>query len=322
MKKWCVWLTVILVIMNFSIAAHAEMLVNVNEKDVDRVVIKQDRIFVPLRSVFEAYGAFVVWDEETGSVVSVFKGESYVFKPYATTVIVNGAEQDMQPPSFIEDGKIFVSIRFVNDMLGAISTVDTIKSVLNIKTGTKAAPTPTVQVNAANSSAQASLPTVTTTNASDLKLGKELIINGGFEAATYREGWLTYSDGFVQQSTSDVHSGKSAAKVVERRLPYNGIQQNLTDVIKQTGPGKYKLEGWFMSSAPKIKVDLLVEVGGNKNYVSSSVDTKAGTWTQLSKVIDLRWTGDLSRILLIVQSNEGITDDFYLDDVSLRKLEN
>lgn len=96
---------------------------------------KDGCIMVPMRSIFEALGAQVNWDEPS-QTVSASKGEtSLCFKIGASTAQVNGETKAMQPISSIQNNATMVPIRFVAESLGATvnynSTIHTVDILSN-----------------------------------------------------------------------------------------------------------------------------------------------------------------------------------------------
>ena len=91
---------------------------NVLETNV-KPFMKNNRVFVPLRAVFESLGAEVLWEDDTQTVTAK-KGSAYVeFSIGDTVALVNGEMRLMDSPSFLLNSSTMVPIRFISEALGA-----------------------------------------------------------------------------------------------------------------------------------------------------------------------------------------------------------
>ncbi len=87
-------------------------------------VMKDGRVLVPLRGIFEALGANVKWDSATRSVVANTKegepGNTNLVLPVdSKTAKINNTEIVLEVPATIIDGTTMVPLRFVGETLGA-----------------------------------------------------------------------------------------------------------------------------------------------------------------------------------------------------------
>lgn len=84
--------------------------------------IENDRTLIPMRAIFEAVGADVVWDEEMSTVHSSRKiGEEvhYLTMQVGTpTAYVDGQPVELDVPAKIIEDRTFVPLRFVVESLG------------------------------------------------------------------------------------------------------------------------------------------------------------------------------------------------------------
>lgn len=81
-------------------------------------MIENGRTLVPLRGIFEAMGAEVVWDQESQTARAV-KGEiSVVLKVGSTSPTVNGQVQTLDVPAKIVNQRILAPLRFVGEAFG------------------------------------------------------------------------------------------------------------------------------------------------------------------------------------------------------------
>lgn len=94
--------------------------------------IVNDRTMLPIRFIAEALGAKVDWIEESQTVkitaenidISLVIGEDFA--------IVNGEKIDLDSPSFIENDRTYLPIRFVSEKLGADVKWDDATQTVNI----------------------------------------------------------------------------------------------------------------------------------------------------------------------------------------------
>lgn len=102
----------------------ASVYINGNELELDGTtpLIKSDRVFVPLRPIFEALGAEVGYEADTKTVTADTEGKHVEFNVGSKEVKVtdNGALNKMtiDAPSFIEGDRTYVPVRFAAQALG------------------------------------------------------------------------------------------------------------------------------------------------------------------------------------------------------------
>lgn len=81
-------------------------------------LIVEGRTLVPLRSVFEALGATVEWDNDTKTVTST-RGETFVsLQVGSSTLVVNGTVKALDVPAQIMNGRTMVPVRAVAEAFG------------------------------------------------------------------------------------------------------------------------------------------------------------------------------------------------------------
>lgn len=85
-------------------------------------VVKEGRVYVPMRELYEALGAEVSWDGEKEEVTAVREGETTVLplsKPYA---YLNGVLTKLDTPAYEENGRTMAPLRFAGESLGLTVT--------------------------------------------------------------------------------------------------------------------------------------------------------------------------------------------------------
>ncbi|WP_332650177.1 stalk domain-containing protein [Lysinibacillus sp. 54212] len=162
MKKFKILLVAMLVSLSFSFAnadeSSAASGISIYINDVkqsysDKAIIKNGSTLVPLRGIFEALGAGVIFDSEDRSIeVSKTTGKmwlktaskptdpSYSFstkiflKIGSKTTYVNGKKVTIAMPAQIVKGSTLVPLRFISETLGAEVRWDAKKKTIKIIT--------------------------------------------------------------------------------------------------------------------------------------------------------------------------------------------
>lgn len=82
-------------------------------------VIENGRTLVPMRSIFEAFGAQVLWDPETKTVTGILDGKIIKLTINGTEAYVDGVRNTLDVPAKIIGGRTMVPVRFVSESLNA-----------------------------------------------------------------------------------------------------------------------------------------------------------------------------------------------------------
>lgn len=96
---------------------------------VDRVE-ENGRLLVPIRGIFEAFGAGVNWDGAARQVSVDYRGGSISMWVNDHTAYVNGSRHQLDVPARLVGGRVHVPLRFVGEALGG--TVDYIVDYVDI----------------------------------------------------------------------------------------------------------------------------------------------------------------------------------------------
>ncbi len=97
--------------------------------------IENGRTLVPMRAIFEALGADVVWDAETATATASKDGRVVKITENSTTAYVDDNEQTLDVPAMIRDGRFVVPVRFVSESFNAKVAWDAIAQVVYITPG-------------------------------------------------------------------------------------------------------------------------------------------------------------------------------------------
>jgi len=77
------------------------------------------RVLVPMRAVFEAFGAQVGWDEATQTITAI-KGDTQISLQIDSSVVtVNGIDKELDVPARMVSDRTMVPIRAISEALGA-----------------------------------------------------------------------------------------------------------------------------------------------------------------------------------------------------------
>jgi inhibitor of cysteine peptidase len=83
-------------------------------------VLKDGVTYVPMRSLLTALGANVQWDEATNSVTATHNDTTVKVKVNDTKGWTNGKEVFITHPAQLISGKVYVSLRWMNESFGAV----------------------------------------------------------------------------------------------------------------------------------------------------------------------------------------------------------
>ena len=90
---------------------------NTIDFDVQPEII-DDRVMVPMRTIFEAFGAMVKWDGDSQTITAKKKSKTISMTIGNTDMTKNDETYSFDTAPVIEDGRTLVPVRAVSDMLG------------------------------------------------------------------------------------------------------------------------------------------------------------------------------------------------------------
>ncbi|MCY9666505.1 copper amine oxidase N-terminal domain-containing protein [Paenibacillus alginolyticus] len=82
-------------------------------------IIMDGSTLVPLRAIFEKFGAIVEWNDKEQSITAKKGGVAIQLKIGSKTATVNGSNKTLESPAQIQNGYTMVPIRFVSEAFGA-----------------------------------------------------------------------------------------------------------------------------------------------------------------------------------------------------------
>jgi hypothetical protein len=81
--------------------------------------IRNGRVLVPMRPIFEALGAQVEWNAATQSIRALVNGKSVILRLTARTAVVDGRIVRLEVPAQSWGGRTMVPLRFIAEASGA-----------------------------------------------------------------------------------------------------------------------------------------------------------------------------------------------------------
>lgn len=152
-------------------------------------IIENGRTLVPLRTIFEAMGASVNWDNNTRTVISV-KGTTTVVLPIGSThPTVNGQVWLLEIPAKIKNDRTLAPLRFVGEAFGGKVDWNNSTRTITITTPTSSGNRASSLVIRGNNTYLRSGPATTYDTVDSVKQGEKLAI------LAERDGWYQVSRG-------------------------------------------------------------------------------------------------------------------------------
>lgn len=144
-----------------------------------------------------------------------------------------------------------------------------------------------------------------------------VFLNGGFESGT--GGW-NGAGSTLESVTDPVHSGNRACRAFNRHQYWEGVRQDITEVLKDHGRGSYTIEAWVMLASGVTEGYLrfkLVDDNGD-SYPGTNKRLSTTAWTKLSLKTNLNWKGNLKEAVFeLMTSNDTALPDLFIDDCNL-----
>lgn len=112
----------LLVAVSFSFANTSEIELYLNDEKVsfnDQPQLSNDRVYVPLRGIFEAFEAQVEWNDATQTVTAV-KGDTEIKVTIGSkSAKKNGTNIMLEAVPYLSQKRTYVPLRFVGEAFGA-----------------------------------------------------------------------------------------------------------------------------------------------------------------------------------------------------------
>ena len=112
---------------------HPKVYINGNKLKSDVYpVIENDRTLVPMRAIFESFGAEIMWDDSTKTVVAKKDGIEIKIQIGGNVLYKNGEEILVDVPAKIENDRTLVPLRVISESIGCKVNWDGENRVVNI----------------------------------------------------------------------------------------------------------------------------------------------------------------------------------------------
>ena len=193
----------------------------------------------------------------------------------------------------------------------------------------------------------------------EMVLGENLLLNPSFEDEDLYEVWYPHDIALIEKvdDASDAHDGKSFVKVSERQSSYDTPMQDITEILRENGQGRYYMSCWvkfeknqdILPPGYPMNFNICVEMQcsdmtfglGGKYWFSlfpegpngvndvdewTAVDSET-TWVKVGGYVDIWWSKTLvfanflpySRTIKTEDHNMNEAYTFVIDDCELRK---
>ena len=125
MKRLICALVVLVMSIGIGTSVFAEQPITVKIKDTPVVIPDQepvklnDRVLVPMRAIFEALGATVVWNDINQTAVGQKAGKQVQITVNSTTVNINGKITPLDQPAILMNDRVLVPVRVIAESFGA-----------------------------------------------------------------------------------------------------------------------------------------------------------------------------------------------------------
>ncbi len=268
-----------------------------------------DRVLVPMRTIFEALGAEVEWDAATATAIGKKDGKEVRVSIDNTTAYINGEQVTLDVPARLINSKTLVPVRFVSEGLGAVVDWDEASKTVLI---TASVPTPTPAPTATPG------PVVT----------GNLVSNGDIEAGS--EQWS--QRGVKEDCTIDstvAKSGSQSLKIETSTDSWRGwTHSDISVVAGQT----YTISAWVKTENVEALSSVYIVFGikdASGNTIVSDNDTEIrkllmdpqkGThdWTKLEAEYTIPEGGAILYYLTPrVDTKSMVKQTAWFDDISV-----
>jgi len=204
LKKLTTYLLAIIMLLTLLETAYAEAPHEDHILILDGAEVVNQRTMLPMRSIFEALGAEVLWDNPTRTVTATKEDIVVILQINSSTATINNTVHTLDVPPMISHNKTMVPARFASEALGAeviwnqehsrveITTTDTRIHVL-LGTSQSAAHSDDDEVNRIK-------------NFQSLRQAR----------AAHKDGWIYYYKTWGSSGGSNMHDPKANGLFKER----------------------------------------------------------------------------------------------------------
>lgn len=122
-KMFALILGMMMMSSSISTLAQSQVKVTINNEQVSfdeagPFVDRNNRTLVPLRFISEKLGAQVKWDSKAQTVTVTASSQEVVLTVGQAQMIVNGVKTTMDTKPVMKDGRVFVPVKYISEVLG------------------------------------------------------------------------------------------------------------------------------------------------------------------------------------------------------------
>lgn len=134
--KHAIFVVLIFILLPFRVFAQDGVKVEIDNKPISfdvHPVISQGRTLVPMRTIFDALGAQVIWDEASQTAIAVKDDITVRITVGSDIIFLNDASVTIDVPAQILSGRTLIPARTVSHALGAEVVWDEETTTVRIK---------------------------------------------------------------------------------------------------------------------------------------------------------------------------------------------
>jgi hypothetical protein len=150
----------------------------------------------------------------------------------------------------------------------------------------------------------------------DIVGGVNLLVNPSFEDELNH--WLAHNPAkcSVASVGAPVRTGSAAVKVFDRASSQTGIQQDVTEQLRDNGPGEYTYSAFVRARSGTVPVCVAlktVDDDGTHYHPAPSVEANPDAWLRTQRTHNVTWS-NLIEACIYVESGWGHTGTYFIDD--------
>lgn len=145
----------------------------------------------------------------------------------------------------------------------------------------------------------------------------DLLTNPDFELGI--TGW-SGNQSTLEIVDDPVQSGSAAMLVSKRQANWSSVQQDITEILREHGPGYYTSAAYMKAPVDTSfigKVTVQITVGDSTSFLGAGDSITPGEWKKISNNLLISWEGNLQNAVFYIETVSPYTGNFYCDNASL-----
>ena len=211
-----------------ALCAFAPISASAIDVNIDRVPLRMDvepavvngRTLVPMRSIFEALGAEIEWNNYTKGITAQKDDKTIVLYLNETTAYIDGASYKMDTPAVAINGRTMVPARFVAESLDCQVYWDSYEKLVSIFTDENDAAVYAVELKQLQAARKAEEERIAAEKAEQARIAAEKAAQAEAAKATSTKGRTIYvtPTGKKYHYSSSCNGGTYIASTLEKAL--------------------------------------------------------------------------------------------------------